>query len=159
MSYAVATEVSVEKSQAEIQRMLTRAGATKFMTGFDDAQAMMMFVLRSRTFKFVLPLPDRKSDEFQKRRVTAYSSRKATPEEAYKKWEQACRSRWRCLALAIKAKLEAVAIGLTTFEQEFLAFIMTDDGRTVGERIIPQLEDATASGKAPTFLLTMGSQG
>lgn len=151
MSYAQDTDVSVERSQSEIQRMLTRAGATKFMSGFDEHQAAIMFWLRGKAFKFVLPLPDRKGKEFT---VTGRWNTTATPDQAFKKWEKTCRSRWRALALAIKAKLESVAIGLTTFEQEFLAFIVTDDGRTVGERIIPQLDDAAKLGKVPTFLLT-----
>jgi hypothetical protein len=54
-------------------------------------------------------------------------------------WEQACRSRWRALLLCIKAKLEACAVGITTFDSEFLAHIVTGDGRTVAERIVPQL--------------------
>lgn len=62
-----------------------------------------------------------------------------TVAQAHQAWEQACRQRWRALSLCIKAKLEAVAAGITTFEHEFLAHFLTGDGRTVGDHIIPQL--------------------
>jgi response regulator RpfG family c-di-GMP phosphodiesterase len=42
------------------------------------------------------------------------------------------RRRWRCLAMVIKAKLEVVASGISSFEEEFLAHVMLYDGRTVG---------------------------
>ncbi len=158
MAYAEDTEVSVERSQAEIQKLLTKAGATRFMTGFDETSAAVMFTLRGKSFRFMLPLPNRNDKEFWVRRVNQHANAgQNTADEAYKKWEQKCRSRWRALALAIKAKLEAVNIGITTFEQEFLAFMMTDNGQTVGDRIIPQIEKSVKEGKAPQFLLGMGS--
>lgn len=156
MAYAEDTEVSVERSQAEIQKLLTRAGATKFMTGFDENQAAIAFMLRGKMFRFVLPLPRQDEKQFweTKRYNSAAGGWKNTPEQAFKKWEQKCRSRWRALALAIKAKIEAVNIGLTTFEQEFLAFLVTDNGQTVGDRIIPQIEESVKQGTSPKFLLT-----
>ena len=59
MSYAATTDVAVEKSRAEIERMITRAGATRFMVGADGQQAAVAFVLRGKTVRFTLPLPDR----------------------------------------------------------------------------------------------------
>jgi hypothetical protein len=153
MSYAVETEVPVEKSQAEIQRMLMKAGATKFAVGFEADAAAIHFQLKNKYCRFVLPLPDRAEERFW---FTAAKKLKRNENEAFRAWEQACRSRWRALALAIKAKLESVEIGLTSFEQEFLAFIVTEDGRTIGERVIPQLEEATANGRGPQFQLTFG---
>jgi hypothetical protein len=50
--------------------------------------------------------------------------------------------RWRCLALVIKAKLEAVESGITTFEDEFLAHIMMPDGQTVGQHVRPNIASA-----------------
>lgn len=154
MSYAQTTDVSIAKSKAEIETMLLRAGATKFMSGFDENQAAIMFWLRGKAFKFVLPIPDRNAKEFH---VTGRWKTQATPDQAFNNWEQACRSQWRALALAIKAKLVSVEQKIATFEQEFLSWIVTDDGRTVGERVIPQIEESAASGRSPRFLLTMQS--
>ena len=152
MAYAEDTDVSVERSQAEIQKLLTRAGATKFMTGFDEDKAAIAFQLRNKTFRFVLPLPDRKDDKFW--RQGRWNTPHSDAGLAYKRWEQECRSRWRALTLAIKAKIEAVNIGLTTFEQEFLAFLVTENGQTVGERVIPQIEESVKQGGGAKFLLT-----
>jgi hypothetical protein len=67
-------------------------------------------------------------------------------------WEQACRQRWRALALVVKAKLEAVECGISTFEEEFLAWMMLPDGSTVGDRMLPQLETAYRTGQMPPLL-------
>ena len=63
------------------------------------------------------------------------------------KWEQACRQRWRALALVIKAKLEAVESGITTFEDEFLAHIVMPDGQTVATHIKPRIAEAYEGGR------------
>jgi hypothetical protein len=87
-----------------------------------------------------LPLPARDDPQF-----TAYTrsyrtyTRLAT--EAERLWEQACRRRWRALALVIKAKLEAAEAGITEFEAAFLAHIVLPDGET-GR----QLDPAAAGG-------------
>jgi hypothetical protein len=61
--------------------------------------------------------------------------------------------RWRALALVIKAKLEAVAAGITTVEQEFLAHIVLPDGHTtVGTWMAPQLAAAYDAGTMPALL-------
>jgi hypothetical protein len=52
---------------------------------------------------------------------------------------QACRQRWRALALVIKAKLEAVESGITTFEDEFLAHIVMPDGKRVADHVKPTI--------------------
>jgi hypothetical protein len=69
-----------------------------------------------------------------------------------KQWEQGCRARWRQLYLLVKAKIEAVSIGLSTVEREFLADVYLPDGRTVGEALAPQLAEAYANGTFPRLL-------
>jgi hypothetical protein len=98
----------------------------------------------------MLPLPDPKDQRFW---VTPARRNKRTPEEAYKEWEQACRTKWRSLCLCVKAKLEAVESGITTFEAEFLAHFVMPGGQTFGEYAIPQLEDAARNGKMPQLAL------
>ncbi len=79
--------------------------------------------------------------------------RQRSPEAARQAWEQACRQRWRALVLVVKAKLEAVETGITTFEQEFMAHIVLPDGKTVGERVRGAIAQAYATGKTPRLLL------
>jgi len=154
MAYAEDTSVSVEKSRAEIEKLIVRAGADKFASMISENEAMIGFAICGKHVKFVLPLPRTDERRFTHRKVN--STNHGSPrsrEEAYKAWEQACRSRWRALCLCIKAKLEAVEAGITTFEAEFLAHFVTPGGKTMGERIIPQLEEMSKSGKMPLLTL------
>lgn len=149
MAYATNTEVPVERSRAEIEKVLTRYGATAFMYGYQEGSACILFEAKRRRVKFILPLPSRDEKRFH---VTPSRKWKRNPDEAYKAWEQACRQRWRALLLAIKAKLESVECGITTFEEEFLAHIVLPDGSTVGSWMAPQVAAAYESGKMPKLL-------
>src|SRR5688572_2295896 len=102
-TYAAKTSVPVEKTKAEIERTLQRYGASSFMSGWDEERAVIGFVIVGRQIRFVITLPDRND-----RRFTHHSRGRRTPESQMNEWEQACRQRWRALALVIKAKLEAV---------------------------------------------------
>ena len=66
--------------------------------------------------------------------------------------EQHRKSRWRALYLVIKAKLEAVDIGITTIEEAFLADTVLPDRRTVAEVMQPQIESAYSTGNMPPLL-------
>lgn len=147
--FAQDTSVSVEKSRAEIEGLLTRYGATSFMAGVNQVEAVIAFEMKDRKIMFRLPVPDRAARRFTH---TPGRDLPRRPEEAIREWEQACRSRWRALALAIKAKLEAVEIGITTFEDEFMAHIMMPDGLTVGDHMRPRITDAYASGNVTPLL-------
>lgn len=142
MSYAQQTSVSVERTRAEIESMLSRAGAHRFGYMNDEKGAAIAFVLRGRSVRFLVPLPDKSEQRFWQ---TPARRNRRTQEEAYREWEQACRSRWRALCLCIKAKLEACAAGITTFEEEFLAHFVLANNKTVGQTVLPQLKDAGAS--------------
>lgn len=133
--YAAATNVSVEKSRGEIESTLARWGVVEhaFTTRRDTAE--IQFILKGRLMLFRLKLPDRDDREF-----THHSRGKRTDEAAFKAWDQSCRSAWRALALAIKAKFAAVDAGIATIDQEFLAYIVTDSGETVHQRLAPALE-------------------
>jgi hypothetical protein len=147
--YAAETSVSSEKSRAEIETTLRRYGASAFMYGTTDERAIVAFEAQGRRIKFELPMPDRKSREFwlsPGRRI------QRTTEQAYAAWEQACRARWRALALCIKAKLEAVASGITEFESEFLAHIVLPNGQTVGETTRPGIAAAYEGRPMPPLL-------
>lgn len=148
MSYAANTKVTVDKSRAEIERTLQRYGASSFAYGWDAGRAMVQFVHDGRQVRFTLPMPDRNDRKFTITKQNRYRSE----DVAYQMWEQACRQRWRALALVVKAKLEAVDCGITTFEDEFLAHLVLPNGSTVGEWTRPQLEDIYNSGRMPELL-------
>lgn len=146
--YASGTEVGADRSRAEIERTLSRYGASQFMYGWDEHRAVLGFVADGRQVRFVLPLPDRDDREFH-RTPTGRPRAKTSAAAAY---EQAVRQRWRALALVIKAKLEAVETGIVAFEQEFLAHLVLPDGSTVGDAVAPRLAEAYDSGTTPALL-------
>lgn len=147
--YAENTQVSSEKSRSEIERTLTRYGASGFVYGWQGSNAVVAFEMNDRRIKFVLPLPDKTSREFTH---TQGRGSKRSPEDVQRAWEQGARQRWRALALAIKAKLEAVASGITTLEEEFMAHIVLPSGQTVGAWMTPQIESAYQNKKMPPLL-------
>jgi len=159
--YAKNTVVSVEKSRAEIEGILTRYGATAFAYATNMDKAMIQFQAQGRRIMFVLNLPDPKEDRFiyptRAGKIVKWRGERP-PEAARKDWEQACRQKWRCLALAIKAKLESVQSGIATFEDEFLAHIVMPDGKTISHHVRPQIENAYATGKIPPMLPNFGEK-
>lgn len=155
MAYAEGTAVPVEKSRAEIERLILKAGASEFASRFDGKHAQIMFVLHGRAVRFLLPLPQADAERFTKYRTRGGWLAARTEEAARREWNQELRRVWRALALIIKAKLEAVESEITTFEHEFLAHFVHADGRTMGDHLIPQL-DRFAGGANVGLLLGAG---
>jgi hypothetical protein len=121
--FAQGTKVPVESSRAELEGLVTKHGATAFMSAWDGGKYTVLFELNGRRLRFDVPAPTQQ--EF--RRVTSLAAEK--------------RRRWRALLLIVKAKLELVASGDTDFDAEFLAYMtITDGSTTVGQRILPHLE-------------------
>jgi len=146
--YAAKTQVSADRSKVEIERTLMRYGADKFLYGSSRQGAAIGFVYNGRAIRMELPLPDIKSFS-----LTPAGKYERTKEQAYKAWEQACRQRWRALALTIKAKLEGIEAGILNFEKEFLAYTCLPDGSTVADFMEPQITAAIETGKMPQNLL------
>ena len=148
-TYAADTSVSMEKSQAEIERTLTRYGATSFMRGWDQNRAILAFVIRGKQVRMILPMPARSERQFTH---TPTGKARTSQQAVTDAWEQACRQRWRALALVVKAKLEAVEAGISTFEDEFLSHIVLPSGETAGQWLIPQVITAYETGVMPPLL-------
>lgn len=155
MSFAEHTTVSVEKSKAELDALLKRAGAAQRVVGDDDAAgtAFAGFTIGAngdrRMVKITLPLP--KAAEFARVKIRG-CMRPASAEQQAKAHEQACRARWRAMVLLVKAKLEAVALGVSTLEREFLADVYLPSGETVAQAIGPKLAIAYETGTFPPML-------
>lgn len=147
--YAERTEVSSDKSRAEIERTLTRYGCDGFIYGWDTGRAMIAFRMKGRRVQFELLLPDKSDKEFLR---TPAKGLPRTPEQALAAWEQACRQRWRALALYVKATLEAVEAGIVTFDDVFLAWTMLPGGASVSAWLQPQIEQAYSTGNMPPLL-------
>lgn len=154
--YATQTSVSVAKTRAEIEDVLTRYGADGFGVVMALNRARVEFTMTTPDtgrlmIRMELTLPNPNDDEF---RYTPARRHKRDDRDAQRAWEQACRSSWRALLLVVKAKLEAVEVGISTIEREFMANIVLPNGQTMADQIIPQLPEAFESNGRPQLLLT-----
>lgn len=150
--YAAQTEVSSDRSRAEIEHTLKRYGATGFIYGWMGTSAAVGFTMKNRQIKFLLPMPDVDSKEF---RLTPTGRTRRNQDHVEEAYEQAVRQRWRALSLAIKAKLEAVESGIATFETEFMAQIVLPNGKTMGDVYIPQIDHAYKNNTMPPLLMQL----
>lgn len=146
--YAKNTSVSSERSKMEIERTIMRYGAEQFVYGWHGESAVVGFRMQNRQIKFELALPRRDDPEF----CITETGRERSENVAHKAWEQATRQRWRALLLIIKAKFEATELGVTSFENEFLACTMLPSGETVGQWARRDLDKAMSQGKMPRLL-------
>ena len=147
--YAAGTDVDVGRSREELERIVVRYGASAFGYGWEDGTAVVQFKASGRFVKFTLPMPDPGDRVFTHTPERGHARSEAA---AVKAWEQAVKQRWRALALVVKAKLEAVESGITSFDEEFLAHLLLPDGSTVGETAIPGVALAYERGGMPRLL-------
>lgn len=125
--YAETTKVPVSQSRTEIERTIHRYGGTSFAYGYDQDRGVSLvgFAYEGRKVRFMVETPD-------ERDLT--DTQRAQRE----------RQRWRALLLSIKAKLEVVESGITTFEEEFLAHLVLPGGDTVGDQVLDRLDEVGA---------------
>lgn len=131
--YAQDTRVSSGISKEQIERELRRAGASNIFSGYDDDRKLITlgFRLELRCYKISCS--------------TDRPTRRCEP-------EQLEREAWRVLLLMTKAKLEGIAQGITTFEQEFMASLLLPDGSTVADDVLPKVAEAYATSDMPRLL-------
>ncbi len=134
MTYAARTDVPVDRSRTEIERILMRYGADQFAYGITPRQATVQFRARGRVIRFTLPLHHDGTAVTDKQR------------------EQTQRSRWRALVLSIKAKLETAESGISSLEEEFLAHIVLPNGQTAAQLALPAIAKSYTSGSVPPML-------
>jgi hypothetical protein len=151
MAYAEGTTVTPERSQMEIAGLIRKYGASSFATGWDGPRALVEFIAHDRRIRFVLELPT----DWREFRRTPNGKQVRTESAAKNALDAEIRRRWRALMLAIKAKLEVVETGISTFEAEFMPHTVMPDGRTVAEHLLPKIEQVIASGQMPNTLLAI----
>ena len=152
--YAANTSVSPERSRAEIEASLARYGADSFGYFTDHGKAVVMFKANKRAIRIVIE----HADGSKLKRKPGKWQREITDTQRAKYESDESRRRWRALLLVIKAKLEAVASGIATFEDEFLPYTVMPSGQTVGEWARPQMETMQAGNMMPMLPQTSSAK-
>jgi len=166
VSFADGTSVSVEKSKLELERLLVKHGAKQYGTAHDDANgfAIVHFKMSERLIRLQIPIPPLTDWPDPTKPSYQQKVRGKTPRTwdrlgeggrvawVRTEWEQVCRTRWRCMLLIVKAKLELIAMKLSDVEREFLADITLPDGRSVAELLKPYVKQAYLEGVMPRLL-------
>ncbi|WP_026532527.1 hypothetical protein [Arthrobacter sp. H41] len=127
-NYVRGASASSADSRAEIVGLLSRHGASGVRCISEQRRTTIVFSSGDRQFRLLLTGPAGFPDE------TDDSGR-----------EKAARRRWHTLALLVKAKLEAVNADIVTFEEEFLAYTVLPNGRTVFENTQQAISRAYAA--------------
>lgn len=147
--YAEGTTCTVETSQMEARRLLKRFGADQTRITDAEDRAIVEFVLQDRLIRFLVAAPALDDPDVARDRYGALRP----PKERHRLAQAEYRRRWRSLLLRLKAKLDAVTNEGVEVEEEFLAqLVVTPDGRTVGEILLPQIGQVYASGRVPALL-------
>lgn len=136
MAYAAGTTVNVSASQQEIAKTLHRYGVETYSFGARPGEALVEFEMNRYPVRIMVPLPPKPPKQM------GPSPESGRQINLWSRWEQELKEAWRALLLLIKANLEAIERGIVTVEQAFLAYLVGADGRTVGEAIIPSIQDA-----------------
>jgi hypothetical protein len=138
-NYIRGASVTCSASQIEIQAMLAASGATGIRIASEHGKTRITF--RSGAHHFLLALPAASSD---------------LPHA-----QEAARRGWRQLAALVQAKLDAVNVGIATFDEEFLAYMVMPGGATVFQAVAPGIAAAYAAAApvppAPTGALASGA--
>jgi len=99
-AYAFGTTVPVEKSRAEIERLLAKHGAAQLgiISDAEQGLAAVLFTIARRQVRLRVPLP-RLSE------VKAGTENGELRGDPVLRWEQLSRERWRAVLLLVRAKL------------------------------------------------------
>jgi hypothetical protein len=155
--YAQGTTVAADRSVAEIQRLVSRFGATAFGCAVEGNRALVTFHMKGRVVRIILELPSLTVATL----ALTPTGRRRSPEAAAQARDQEIRRRWRALVLVIRAKLTAIEDRISTFEREFLADIVVPGagGQTFGEWAVPQLGAAYEKHQMPALIAGGASRG
>lgn len=123
--FAEDTKVPVSRSIEEIRHTVERYGGEQFIYAAADDRVIVGFSKEGRMVRFQV---EQGEDGQNNRRLC------------------------RALLLVLKAKLEAVASGVSVFEDEFLANIVLPDGKLVAHYTKDALLTAYETGTAPPLL-------
>jgi hypothetical protein len=136
MAYASGTSVTVPNSQLEISRTLARYGVESYSFGATPGFALVEFEHQHMPIRLQIPLPTKPVKQKGSNPKTGRTI------DLWAAHEQDVKEAWRALLLFIKAALESVDRGIVTVQQAFMAFLVTSEGQTLGQDILPRYVQA-----------------
>lgn len=153
--YAEGTDVSIERSEAEVKAVLRRYGCYDITSGEYQGLTFLVAHYLKRQLRIEVKMPLLASFKLNR------SGNTNSPRMARMSWEKECRRQWRVLVLLLKAKFEAVMASPEIFEIEFLGYIVDPaTGQTIGSQIVPQIASAYESDHPrPLLLGPLGNGG
>ena len=121
------TSVPVQRSQDAIRKLLRTHGALGVQFEEDWQHGTL-------SVRFAWPVSS--TDNAIRVRL------EVTPLEPSSRFSEAQRERqaWRGISHYLEGTLKAAAFGLVRFEEVFLAYMEDDQGRRIGDVLIPQIE-------------------
>ena len=149
-TYARDTDVPVDRTITQLKALIERFGADHFAFMTSQTGATIAFRYHGRAVRFDLPLPDRNDERFL---TTPTGRARKNPNASYAAWESECRSLWRNLYLLVKALFAAIECSLLDFDRAFMHDIVTPNGKTVGQRLLGDIQTMISSGKNAPLLL------
>lgn len=133
--YAKNTTVPVARSRAKIQELLKNWGINEFFFGTSPRGEGIGFKYNERVYRHNVPTPKRTEDMTDRQ------------------YDQKIRQRWRILYMSLKMKLEQVADGGISFEDQFLAQMCLPDKTTVAQYMqLPENIDRLQKSRMPKLL-------
>jgi hypothetical protein len=145
--YTRGDSFSCGASREHIARALADHGATDVRISQRGNLSAIAFRGTERQFRIMITLPPLERTT----PVRGSSAQSQTRDVSAKTVERATRKMWHAMALAIDAKLAAVAAGAGTLESEFLAHVVLPGNRTVLDELEPVIAAAYRSGLPPSF--------
>lgn len=127
------TQIDVYKTVAEIERILSEHGVMSIMKQYEDGQVVSLsFLIDDGEKKIPVRMPIR-VDECLK---VMQKQKKEHPKMQIKATkEQASKVVWRIMKDWIEVQMALLEINMVRFEEIFLPYIETTDGKTIYEKL------------------------
>lgn len=138
------TQIKVEKTIGEIEKMLAEAGARKILKDYDGAGTVIAvsFMIDTKQGMVPVKLPmnaravmqviNNQTEQF---RGSGYNKKRVVPKSMYNNMDQAKRVGWRIIKDWLEAQLALISLEMVKIQEIFLPYIIGIDGKTVFEQI------------------------
>ena len=126
---------AIEKVQTEFASVVQGFGASDFTIHDQPLAPFVTFKFNNWKIRLVLELPRRDEERFW-----------ITQGRAQDAWEAACLRLWQAAVASVRARFTGVKEGVETFENAFLAHILTQDNASVSAQVYPKLCKAYRDG-------------